>query len=79
MVTKVEKIVCQVHATAAGGRDGSVNPEQLFAAGYSACLIGAVKFVAGKQKIPMPPDASINATVGIGQIHAGLASRCNWW
>ena len=103
MVTKVEKIVCQVHATATGGRDGSVkssdglldlkltvpkemggagggvNPEQLFAAGYSACLIGAVKFVAGKQKIPRPPDASINATVGIGQIPAGLASRCNWW
>ena len=55
-----------------GGAGGGVNPEQLFAAGYSACFIGAMKFVAGMQKIAMPADASINATVGIGPIPAGF-------
>ena len=55
-----------------GGGGGGVNPEQLFAAGYSACFIGAMKFVAGLQKVAMPADASIAATVGIGQIPAGF-------
>jgi len=55
-----------------GGAGGGVNPEQLFAAGYSACFIGAMKFVAGTQKLVMPANASINATVGIGQIPAGF-------
>jgi lipoyl-dependent peroxiredoxin len=55
-----------------GGAGGGVNPEQLFAAGYSACFIGALKFVAGKQKITLPSDTSIDATVGIGPIPAGF-------
>ena len=55
-----------------GGAGGGVNPEQLFASGYSACFIGALKFVAGTQKIALPADTSINATVGIGQISAGF-------
>ncbi len=55
-----------------GGAGGGVNPEQLFAAGYGACFIGAMKFVAGTQKIALPADTSINATVGIGQIPAGF-------
>ncbi|MCE3264893.1 MAG: organic hydroperoxide resistance protein [Pseudoduganella sp.] len=48
------------------------NPEQLFAAGYSACFIGALKFVGGRDKIAVPADASINATVGIGPIETGF-------
>jgi Ohr subfamily peroxiredoxin len=48
------------------------NPEQLFAAGYSACFIGAMKFVAGQQKIALPADTSIKADVGIGQIPGGF-------
>lgn len=96
MVTKVEKVLYQAHATSTGGRDGStrtsdglldvalrvpkemggpgggVNPEQLFASGYSACFIGAMKFVAGQQKIALPADTSIAATVGIGQIPQGF-------
>ena len=48
------------------------NPEQLFAAGYSACFIGAMKFVAGQQKIALPADTSIDASVGIGPIPAGF-------
>jgi Ohr subfamily peroxiredoxin len=56
------------------GGNGAVgtNPEQLFAAGYSACFIGAMKHVAMLQKIPLPADTSINADVGIGQIPQGF-------
>ena len=96
MVTALEKVIYQAHATSTGGRDGStrssdglldvklavpkemggagggVNPEQLFAAGYSACFIGAMQFVAGTQKVALPADTSIAATVGIGQIPAGF-------
>ncbi|MFZ2217347.1 MAG: organic hydroperoxide resistance protein [Rhodoferax sp.] len=55
-----------------GGAGGGVNPEQLFAAGYSACFIGAMKFVAGQDKITLPADVSIDATVGIGGIPQGF-------
>ena len=56
-----------------GGAGGNgTNPEQLFAAGYSACFIGALKAVAGKQKIKLPDDVSITADVGIGPIPAGF-------
>jgi Ohr subfamily peroxiredoxin len=55
-----------------GGAGGGVNPEQLFAAGYSACFIGAMKFVAGQEKIALPAEVSIDATVGIGQIPQGF-------
>ncbi|MFK0163581.1 MULTISPECIES: organic hydroperoxide resistance protein [unclassified Rhizobium] len=50
------------------GGDGATgtNPEQLFAAGYSACFLGALKFVAGQQKVKIPEDAKVTATVGIG-------------
>jgi len=56
------------------GGNGAVgtNPEQLFAAGYSACFIGAMKFVAAAQKIALPADTSIKADVGIGPIPAGF-------
>jgi lipoyl-dependent peroxiredoxin len=53
------------------GRPGS-NPEQLFAAGYSACFIGAMKFVAARDRIALPDDVSIDASVGIGAIAAGF-------
>lgn len=50
-----------------GGAGGEGNnPEQLFAAGYSACFLGALKFVAGQEKARIPQDASVTATVGIG-------------
>ena len=57
-----------------GGAGGvGTNPEQLFAAGYSACFIGALKFVAGRDKIALPPDTTIEASVGIGPIPTGFA------
>ena len=53
------------------GGDGT-NPEQLFAAGYSACFIGAMKAVAAGQKIKLPDDVSITSDVGIGPIPGGF-------
>ncbi len=53
------------------GGDGN-NPEQLFAAGYAACFIGAMKAVAGQNKhLSVPKDASVQAKVGIGQRSEG--------
>ncbi len=50
-----------------GGAGGTgTNPEQLFAAGYSACFIGALKVAGNQLKIRVPADTSITATVGIG-------------
>ncbi len=50
-----------------GGAGGAgTNPEQLFAAGYSACFLGALKFAAGKEGVKIPDDATVTATVGIG-------------
>lgn len=48
------------------------NPEQLFAAGYSACFLGALKFVAGADKVALPADTKITGNVGIGQIPTGF-------
>ena len=53
------------------GGDGT-NPEQLFAAGYSACFIGAMKAVAAREKIALPADTSIEGTVGIGPLPTGF-------
>ena len=55
-----------------GGNGGGTNPEQLFAMGYSACFIGAMKFVAGQKKVALPADTSITADVGIGPIPTGF-------
>ncbi len=56
-----------------GGSGGAgTNPEQLFAAGYSACFLGALKSVAGKQKVALPAKTSISADVGIGPIPQGF-------
>ncbi|MFT4573945.1 organic hydroperoxide resistance protein [Marinomonas primoryensis] len=50
-----------------GGAGGEgTNPEQLFAAGYSACFIGALKLVASQQKINIPADVNVTAIIGIG-------------
>ncbi|MBZ8138875.1 organic hydroperoxide resistance protein [Rubrivivax gelatinosus] len=58
---------------ALGGDDGAgTNPEQLFAAGYAACFIGALKAVGARQKKAIPADVSIHAEVSIGP-HAGKA------
>ena len=57
---------------AMGGAGTATNPEQLFAAGYSACFMGALKHVAGMKNLSVPADASINASIDIGPIPAGF-------
>ena len=50
-----------------GGAGGAGNnPEQLFASGWSACFIGAMKFVGSQKKQPVPPDTTVTTTIGIG-------------
>src|SRR5712671_7952408 len=56
-----------------GAGEAGTNPEQLFAAGYSACFLSAMKFVANRDKIAVPADASIESTIVIGAIPAGFA------
>ena len=55
------------------------NPEQLFAAGWSACFLSAIKLVAGKRKITLSPDSSIDAEIDLGTTHGEfqLAARLN--
>lgn len=56
-----------------GGAGGAgTNPEQLFAAGYSACFLGALKHVANQEKVKLPADTQIDGSVGIGAIPTGF-------
>lgn len=56
-----------------GGMGGeATNPEQLFAAGYSACFLGALKYVASQEKAKIPQDAWIEGEVGIGPLPTGF-------
>ena len=50
-----------------GGPGGEgANPEKLFAAGYSACFLGAMKAVSGKEGVKVPQDATVTAEIGFG-------------
>ncbi len=53
------------------GGDGT-NPEQMFAAGYSACFLGALRFVAGQEKLKLSDDSTVSARVGIGSLPDGF-------
>ena len=56
-----------------GGAGGpGTNPEQLFAAGYWACFLGALMFVAAREKVKLPASTSVTGKVGIGQIPTGF-------
>ena len=55
-----------------GGSGTATNPEQLFAAGYSACFMGAIRHVAAQKKVNIPKDISIDAAVDIGPIPQGF-------
>ncbi|MCB4769459.1 organic hydroperoxide resistance protein [Ancylobacter sp. Lp-2] len=49
-----------------GSTGGGTNPEQLFAAGWSACFIGAIGIAAGKRKVALPADLAVDAEVDLG-------------
>jgi len=62
-----------------GGHGGGTNPEQLFAAGWSACFIGALGIAAGKRKMALPALAAVDAEVDLGQTDGSyfLQARLN--
>ena len=60
-----------VKLSSPGTSGTGTNPEQLFAAGYSACFIGALKAVAGLKKVALPADTGIDASVDLGKIPNG--------
>lgn len=69
----------QVTLSRPGTPGTGTNPEQLFAAGYSACFLSAAKLVAGKRKIALPAEVAVDAEVDLGTTHGGvgLAVRLN--
>lgn len=69
-----------VNFTLPGKPGTGTNPEQLFAAGWSTCFIGAIKRVAGQKKVALPADVAIDAEVNLGVTHGGhlgLSARLN--
>lgn len=62
------KIDVNLSVPAEMGGDGGAgtNPEQLFATGYAACYLGALRLVSGKAGTPVGPDTKIHSTVGFG-------------
>ena len=60
-----------------GAPGSGTNPEQLFAAGWSACFISAMRIAAGKMKVALPADLAIDAEVDVGTTRDafGLAAR----
>ena len=69
----------EVQLSSPGGAGTGTNPEQLFAAGYSACFIGAMKAVAGRTKTALPSDLAVDAEVDLGPTGSayGIAARLN--
>ena len=56
-----------------GGAGGQgTNPEQLFAAGYAACFLSAMKYGAARDTLAIPPEISVESTVGIGAVAQGF-------
>jgi osmotically inducible protein OsmC len=62
-----------------GAPGTGTNPEQLFAAGWSACFIGAMRLAAGKMKVSLPSDVAVDAEVDLGTAEGGylLQARLN--
>ncbi|WP_085583599.1 MULTISPECIES: organic hydroperoxide resistance protein [unclassified Pseudomonas] len=71
--------ILDVKLSSPGSNGGGTNPEQLFAAGWSACFIGAMKAVGAQQKISIPADVAVDAEVDLGTNAGGylLQARLN--
>jgi lipoyl-dependent peroxiredoxin len=69
----------QVTLSRPGTSGSGTNPEQLFAAGWSACFLSAITLIAGKRKIALPAELAADAEVDLGTIRGGvgLAARLN--
>jgi Ohr subfamily peroxiredoxin len=68
-----------IQLSSPGSAGSGTNPEQLFAAGWSACFIGAIGLAAGKMKVQLPPDLAVNAEVDLGTTEGAyfLQARLN--
>src|ERR1700685_3412418 len=69
----------EVKLSTPGAAGNGTNPEQLFAAGWSACFLSAIKGVAGKKKVALPSGGAVDAEVALGPSEGayGLAARLN--
>jgi lipoyl-dependent peroxiredoxin len=69
----------EVKLSSPGTPGTGTNPEQLFAAGWSACFLSAIKLAAGKRKVALPAELAIDAEVDLGTARGayGLAARLN--
>lgn len=70
--SKVLDVSLSIPKALGGAGVPGTNPEELFAAGYSACFLGAMTFVAGQLKLKMPAGAMVNGLVGIGPVPTGF-------
>src|SRR6188474_2167103 len=70
-MTQLEKVLYTAKTHTSGG----TNPEQLFAAGWSACFIGAMGVAAGKLKVTLPADRAVDAEVDLGTNDGGYVLR----
>ncbi|MCE9557099.1 MAG: organic hydroperoxide resistance protein [Planctomycetes bacterium] len=64
-----------IRLTSPGAKGEGTNPEQLFAAGWSACFIGAMGVAAGKMKVSLPPERAVDAEVDLGTNEGGFVLR----
>lgn len=64
-----------VKLSSPGTSGGGTNPEQLFAAGWSACFLGAIGVVAGQMKVALPTDRAVDAEVDLGMTEGGYLLR----
>jgi osmotically inducible protein OsmC len=69
----------EVKLSTPGTAGSGTNPEQLFAVGWSACFLSAIKLMAGKMKVTLPAEVAVDAEVDLGPAGAGyaLAARLN--
>jgi lipoyl-dependent peroxiredoxin len=67
----------EVQLSTPGKSQAGTNPEQLFAVGWSACFLSAIKFVAGRKRIALPGEVAVDAEVELGIANGGhhLAAR----
>lgn len=65
----------EVKLSSPGTSGGGTNPEQLFAAGWSACFLSAMGLAAGKMKVALPADRAVDAEVDLGTNDGGYLLR----
>src|SRR6201993_351389 len=71
--------VLDVKLSIPGTHGTGTNPEQLFAVGWSACFLSAIKIVAARMKVKLPPDVAVDSEVDLGTTNGGylIQARLN--